>query len=435
VIRRTLLQPVLRAQFGESASLIALAAAGVWAVHPLVSSAVDYLSQRTEVLAGLFYLVTLYAFIRSVESARSVRWAGFAVLACLLGMASKESMVTAPFMVLLYDRTFVAGTLREALRRRFWLHAALMTTWLALAAFMAGARLSARGIGYNLGVPWLNYALTECRALLLYLKLSLWPHPLVFDYGWPFVRTVGNALPAASVLLGLAALVAWALRRKPILGFTGAWFFVLLAPSSSVVPLTEQPIAESRAFLALAAITTLLVAASFAWAGRRALLVWAAVSIALGAATLRRHDDFRTPVALWSDTVAKRPENPRAHNNLGAALSREPGREHEARGHFATAIRLRPDYADAHNNLGTDLLRTGQAQEAIERFEDARRINPQLADAHYNLGTALASTGRGREAVVPFRSGPSAQAGPSEVPHESRRRAARARPGGRSPPA
>ena len=402
VIRRTLLQPNLRERFENLATPVALASAVVWAVHPLLTEAVDYLAQRTEVLMGLCYLLTLYAFIRSAESGASRMWPAFAAVACLLGMASKEVMATAPVMVFLYDRTFVAGTFREAWRQRGSLHAALAATWLVLAALMFSSRLDERGVGFELGVPWFNYVLTECHAMLLYLRLALWPHPLVFDYGWNFERSISAAAPSALVLAALLAGTLWALRRRPALGFLGAWFFVLLAPSSSVVPITEQPMAESRMFLPLAAITTLGVIALVRFFGRRSLLVWAPVALVLGAATVDRHAAYRSPLSLWSDTVAKLPTNARAHNNLGSALTREKGREPEAIEHFKTALRLRPDYADAHNNLGVALLQAGRATEAIAPLETALRLRPDFADAHYNLGEALFQTGDVPLAIANF---------------------------------
>lgn len=402
VIRRTLLQPSLRERFGSAAPLIALASAGLWAVHPLQTEAVDYLAQRTEELMGVCYLLTLYGFIRGTAPGASPIWPALTVIACLLGMASKETMATAPLIVLLYDRTFVAGTLRGALRQHGRLHAALGATWLALAALMTGSHIAERGVGYDLGVSGINYALTQCRAVLLYLRLAFWPHPLVFDYGWDFARNIGAVAPAAAVLGALLAVAGWAVVRRPALGFLGAWFFVLLAPSSSVVPITEQPIAESRMFLPLAALTTLAVIGAFLFAGRRSLLVWTPVALVLGAATVHRHAVYRSALSLWSDTVAKRPDNARAQNNLGSALTREPGRAPEAAAHFQAALQLRPDYADAHNNLGVELQHAGRNAEAIGHFQAALRLNPGLADAHYNLGLALATTGRGAAALAHF---------------------------------
>jgi hypothetical protein len=256
VVRRTLLLPALRNRLGRAALPLAVAAAGLWALHPVQTSAVDYLSQRVEELMGLCYLLTLYGFIRSTGSPARW-WPVLAVAACALGMASKEVMVTAPVMVLLYDRTFVGGTFGTAWRERWRLHLALAATWLLLAYLMAGAQLAHRGIGFALGVSPVAYALSECRAILIYLRLAVWPHPLVFDYGWDFVR--GSQAAVLSVL-GLGALIAGtllALWRRPMLGFAGAWFLGILAPSSSVVLIIQQPIAENRMYLSLAAITTL----------------------------------------------------------------------------------------------------------------------------------------------------------------------------------
>src|SRR5580700_10360835 len=116
LLRRTLSRPPLNGRFGVAALPLALAVAVIWTVHPLQTEAVTYVSQRAESLMGLFYLLTLYGFIRSVESHTPARWQVFSFLACLLGTMSKEIIVTAPVMVLLYDYTFVAGSFHEAWR-------------------------------------------------------------------------------------------------------------------------------------------------------------------------------------------------------------------------------------------------------------------------------------------------------------------------------
>ncbi len=186
-VRRTLLRPSLRERFAASATSLALATAVLWAVHPLQTEAVTYVSERCELLMGLFYLLTLYCFVRGTDSKRSGSWFTAAVVACLLGMASKEVMVTAPLMVLLYDRTLVSGSFREAWKRHRWLYLGLASTWLLLARMMIG--LHSRGVGLGLQISWWSYALVECRAIVKYLCLAIWPHPLVFDYGeftnWP----------------------------------------------------------------------------------------------------------------------------------------------------------------------------------------------------------------------------------------------------------
>jgi hypothetical protein len=200
VVRRTLLQPKLRGRFGAAANGLALTTAVLWTVHPLQTEAVTYISQRCESLMGLFYLLTLYGFIRGAESQRSVGWCTLSVAACLLGVASKEVMVTAPVMVLLYDRTFVGGNFRQAWIRHRCLYVGLASSWLLLGYLMAD--LHTHGVGYGTGITWWGYALTECRAVVQYLRLALWPHPLIFDYGeYEPTAHLAAVAPCALVLM------------------------------------------------------------------------------------------------------------------------------------------------------------------------------------------------------------------------------------------
>jgi tetratricopeptide (TPR) repeat protein len=397
VVRRTLSHPPLRGRFGVSAMRLALAVAVLWTVHPLQTEAVTYVSERAESLMGMFYLLTLYCFIRGTESPRSAWWFTLSVVACLLGMGSKEVMVTAPLMVLLYDRTFVSGSLRGSWTRHRWLHLGLTSTWLLLGYLMTG--LHYHGVGYGLGITWWAYSLTECRTVIRYLWLALWPHPLVFDYGqFAAIQHIAQVAPYALILAVLLAGTLFELRRQPAIGFVGAWFFMILAPTSSLVPVLGQPMAEHRMYLSLAAVVVLGVMGVHVLIGRRTVAVVVALAIALGVLTWRRNQDYSSEIAIWDDAVAKCPQNPRAHTNLGIALS-QAGRLPEAIEHLEQALRINPDYDEAHNNLGNALTRSGRLPEAIEHLEQALRITPDLAEAHNNLGAALERAGRLQDAL------------------------------------
>jgi tetratricopeptide (TPR) repeat protein len=369
--------------------LLAFIVAVLWTVHPLQTESVTYISQRAESLMGLFYLLTLYCFIRSSESSTPVFWQILSILACLLGVLSKENIATVPLMVLLYDRTFCAGTFAEAWRRRSRYYLGLAVPWLALARLMTG--LNRRGAGFGEGVDWRSFAMTSCRSVVMYLKLALWPHPLVIDYGTQMIRDAAEAAPFALVVAALLGLVAIALRYRPVLGFAGAWFFVILAPSSSVVPVPGQPMAEHRMYLSLAAVIALVVTGFHALFGRRGLWAFAAVAAAFMWLTVERNRDYRSELDIWSDTVAKRPDNERAHNALGRALMDIPGRRPEAISEFEAALRIKPDYAEAHFNLGTALSQMpGRMAEAGSEFEAALRYKPDYAEAHDSLANVLA---------------------------------------------
>ena len=396
VVRRTLLQPALQPRFGLEATPLAGAIATLWALHPLQTQVVTYLSQRTESLMALFYLLTLYCFIRGAE-ARSSFWYPLAVLACVLGVLSKEVIATAPLMVLLYDRTFVAGSFAGAWRLRWRLYTVLAATWIPLAFFLIGVR--DRGVGYGLGVPWFQYALTECKAIIVYLGLSVWPQTLIFDRGVTLVSGLGAALPFVFGLVVILGATSWALWARPVLGFVGAWFFVILAPTSSVVPVIQQPIAENRPYLPLAAVITLVVIGLRVSLDRRvAWIVCAALAVVSAFATIRRNRDFVSEISIWTDTVAKAPGNARAHYNLGVALD-YAGRTPEAVVHYRNALTVEPNHVEAKNNLGNALVEQGSIAEGIALLEGALRLRPAYADAHYNLGNALLHSGRPADAI------------------------------------
>ena len=400
IVRRTLSGPVLRGRFGAAAGSLAFLAALLWALHPLQTESVVCIAQRTESLVGLCYLLTLYGFIRATTPGVPARhWLAFSVAAGFAGMASKEVMVTVPLVVLLYDRTFVAGGFSAAWRQRRIYYVALAGAWLLLAVLVVrggGARGAAAGFG--LGVSWWSYLLQQCEAIRLYLKLSLWPHPLVLDYGTPVARSVVEVWWQGLGVLALLAGTIWALVRKPALGFVGAYFFLILAPSSSFVPLVTQTMAEHRMYLPLAGVVGLVVVALHGWLGARAMWLLAAVAVACGVATVVRNRDYREAVVIWSDTVDKFPQNARAHNNLAWAWQAQ-GRPAEANTHFARAIELQPDYISAHYNWGVALLDQGRGIEAIAQFEAAVRLAPNHADAHLNLGNALMQLRRAGEAI------------------------------------
>lgn len=401
LVRRTLAP-------GPGATGTAAAAALLWALHPVHPNVVNYVAQRTEGLMAVLYLLTLYAFARAVTTADGAetggarpdrRWSAVAVVACALGMATKEGMVTAPAIALLYDRTFVSGSFHRALRRHWPVHAGLAATWLLLGWLMLTSKLSARGVGLDIGPTVYSYALTECRAVVRYLQLSVWPHPLIFDYGPTYLNTLRAALPSALVLGAALLATGFAVWRRPAAGFCGAWFFVILSPTSSVIPIVQQPCAENRMHLPLAGLLVLITVGSVRTLGRNGLVaIWLAAA-ALGLVTFDRNPAFQTELSIWWDSAAKLPENARAANNLGNALLRL-GRTEEAIPHLDRAIALNPRYSDAYNNRGVIHLRQGQAGPALAAFDEALKYKSNFADAHYNRGEAFLSLQRNEEAIA-----------------------------------
>jgi tetratricopeptide (TPR) repeat protein len=432
VVRRSLLQPVLAESLGQAAVPIAFTTALLWLLHPMQTEAVTYLIQRAESQVGLCYLLTLYAFIRATTAAEGTLWYVLTVVFCLLGMAAKEVMATAPVMVFFYDRTFVAGTFAGAWRRRWWLYVALAATWLLLAWLMLGSGSRGEAGAFDSGTRWYQYAATEFGVVLHYLRMIFWPVPLILDYGGAVLEksALRIALSALAVMLLLAGTVV-GLRRRPVLGFLGCWFFGILAPTSSVVPLVDT-IFEHRIYLSLAAVLVLLVAGIYRWLGRGGFWMLAALAVAFGFLATIRNRDYRSEFAIWTDTVAKRPDNARAYNNLGSlwlgqdkfpeaercfrtAVKLQPGypsanynlgivltrthRPAEAVPFFLTAINVEETFVDARVNAGIALTRIGRPADAVTQYEAALRLQPDSPDIHYNLGLALGQLGRSNDAI------------------------------------
>lgn len=405
VLRRTFLRPVLAARFGAGAWGLALAIATLWTLHPLQTEAVTYIIQRAESLMGLFFLLTLYAAIRVMEpdSPRRGRWWALAVASALLGAGTKEIAALAPVLVFLYDRTFVSGGFREAWQRHRSLHLSLAATWLPLLGFLATTGGN-RGGTFHLADAslWIGHALTQFEAVTRYFWLSFVPCPLIFDYGEipsPGVLALLWALP----VLGLLAATVWALREKPVLGFLGAWVFLILAPTS-VLPATLQIIVEHRMYLPLAAVLAGAGAAAYLWLGRRAIPVLLVLAAGAGVMTAVRNQAYRTAIGLWQDTAEKMPTSARAHNNLGYLLNLG-GRAPEAIAQFEKALKLDPKYIDAHNNLGSVLQDLpGRLNDAIAHYREALRLKPDYPEVHWNLGNAwLLAPDHLNDAVTEYR--------------------------------
>ncbi|MBN1510897.1 MAG: tetratricopeptide repeat protein [Phycisphaerae bacterium] len=438
LIRRTLRRPVFSERLAGVSDWLAGITGLLWTVHPLQTESVTYIIQRTELLVGLFYLLTLYCALRGWASARRGRWFVAAVVACALGMGSKEVMASAPLMVLLYDRTSISGSFGTAIRRHARLYVGLAATWLILGVLiLTGARSQTVGLGLHIGP--LEYLRTQAGVIVWYLRLCFWPDPLVISYDWPVAKTWAECALPGSLILGLLAATAWGVWRNHPAGVAGAWFFLVLAPSSSFIPIVTEVAAERRMYLPLAAVVVLAVVAVGWWvtarrkpAGAVAFAVAAGLAGTMLFGTIARNRDYRSDIAIWRDAVARHPKNAQALTNLGVALAnadrseealatcREAlrlapgmfhahhamghalatlGRTEEAITHFRKAIELRSDFAPAHRCLGDALVTLGRHEEGQREIEKALSLRPWFADAWVSLGRAMAVAGRPEEAV------------------------------------
>jgi Flp pilus assembly protein TadD len=436
IVRRTLLLDYFAGWFDQAARWLAFAVAMLWALHPLQSEAVVYATQRSEMMMALCYLATLYCSLRywsvafggtaegdrghaeSFARQRAV-WLSLAVLSCLCGMASKEVMVSAPLMVLLFERTFIAGSLKTALHRSKSLYVGLVATWLLLAWLRLGLRHS-EAAGFGLGVPAISWWLTQTKILLMYLKLAIWPWPLLIHYELPYLDNLGAAwiyvLPV--LLLGIGTLVLlW--QNSPV-GYLGTWIFAILSPTC-VVPIILEMAAERRMYLPLAALIVLFVVGLYLAAQRvfdaasasstgnvarrpiaQVMVISVLIAVVCGLVSSKRVGAYHDKLGLWEDVLRLQPENDTAHVSIGHEFE-EAGNLVAATGHYREAIRLAREPALAHFKLGVALMKQGANGEAVAHFEEAARLQPQNPLIRNNLAAGLFLAGRTHDAITACR--------------------------------
>ena len=290
-------------------------------------------------------------------------------------------MVVAPLVVVLYDLTCARERMKD--RRAFYL--ALAGTW-SLLALLTAASPRGHSAGLDAGVGsarssvW-NYLLNQTVLVTHYLRLLVWPRGLVLDYGYPRALTLAQVWPSALAVVALLALTVFAMRRWPVAGFAGAWLFLVLAPTSSVVPIVTEVGAERRMYAATIPVIALAVGALWSAVAKalhsepRRRIVFAtlvsAVAIALAAGTVSRTREYRSPLTMW-ETVVERWPNGRAFSNLATELQMA-GRTSEVIPALRLAVR---DFPEAGHDLGAQLIAAGARQDGIEQLETFLRTVP-----------------------------------------------------------
>jgi Flp pilus assembly protein TadD len=381
-------------------SAIAGATALLWAVHPLLTEAVAYVSGRSEVMASVGVLAALLLFRAAVRSHRRAVLAGGAA-AFLFGLGSKETAAVLPFVFLLWDWLLLRAFQPHFRRRLLTMHAPLVGLVAAAGAVRLWTLFSAEAA--PLRGPWDNLLL-QARVIPRYAALVFAPADQTIMHGVPHPAgpADGLSLLLLGMLVGLVVLAWRARRAEPLLPFGLIFFLLLLAPSSSLIALRE-PMAEHRAYLASAGLILIAVAAAVRLLRQRRLVVAAAAAAAvlLCALTVARTRVWADPVALWSESASRWPDMWEPHYQIGDAL-RERGGCAEAVEAYRQVVRLRPQHRDAHNNLGICLAELGRYAEANDAFRAALRVDPAFARAYANLGNVALMTGETEAARTLF---------------------------------
>jgi protein O-mannosyl-transferase len=384
--------PEPRAALRVSAAVAAL----VFAVHPLRVESVAWITERRDVLCGLFFLLAVQCYLRAVEPERPRRgrWYWSAIVLAALALASKAMAVTLPAVLLILDvyplRRLGPGRWN---RRDVWLEKipfvalSAVTAVLAIVAQRSVGTLSdlrTLGIVDRLGLT--------CYALVFYAWKTLVPSGLAPLYEAPHDYAVLRPWFAGSVVVvaAVAATLGLMRRRWPGVVAAGAAFVVLLLPVLGLLHFGQHIVADRNTYLAglvpalLAGGVMLRLLGAPSLATGRAAMVAASVIVAvLGVLTWRQSHVWHDSRTLWTHALDVSPSSI-AHAKVGVFLEEE-GRTEEAIVHFREAVRLRPDNYYAQNNWGIALGNAWRFDEALDHFEAALRIKPDYVEASRNL--------------------------------------------------
>jgi len=402
-----------------------LVTAAIWLCHPLCTQAVSYVYQRMESLAAMSVLVTVGSFLRSRVSARPLRWQAAAVLAAAVGPLCKESAAAAALCVAWLEvtlaphrdrvdvRTAIAG-----LTRQRWLLLGLVATWL-VAGWVVWQQ---RGLYSEFGgpgwTPW-QYLVSQPRSIARYLRLAFWPAGQQIDYLWVPPVDLAEQLPGWLVVTLLVAVVGFGLRRAPPLAAAIGTMLLLLAPTSTILPVADLCV-EHRMYLPLVPLVAAVVVGGGIAVGRvfaaeepaardktvavTVLAVGMAVAMALATVTWTRNHAYRSERAMWEAVLAADPAHQRAAMILAGASSAE-GDFERTEAICRRALTGTRQFVPLQARLLTLLaLATpqngGPLEKAIGYARRATMLAPNLVETHLAVGDLLFENDRpGAEAA------------------------------------
>ena len=374
----------------------------LFAVHPMMTEAVGYISGRSEVICGTFFLAALLS-ARALIVQRRAWWMAATLLFWLLALASKEIAAMFPFVLLAYDRWLFDSDASEKRQRLFMLHLPLI----GLAVVLAAARMIVFAtMEYTGGIDtqW-SFAFIELEAIRRYVMMLLLPTGQSIYHA---IAPAGLASAQTLIAFTVVALMAgfiWARRKTaPLQSFGLLWFLLLLLPSSALVLLNRgEPMAEHRVYLAGAGFFLTLAALvdgafevlpSMRRMSRAILTAGLAVAIAsLAGRTVIRNAVWSNPAMLWQEAVDRAPSDWLPHLVLGEELHRAD-KHLEAAGAFRRVIQLRPEEVPAYGKLGVCLSEQGQLDEAFAAFTRMRSLDAASPEA--SNGLALVALLRGQ---------------------------------------
>jgi tetratricopeptide (TPR) repeat protein len=402
--------------------------AALFAWHPAHVESVAWVAERKDVLSTFFWVLTVWAYVRHVESSStrllSSRFYILALLFFALGLMSKPMLVSTPILLLLLDfwplnrfanvrlqaGSNAAVASRNIEKRKVTdlliekIPFVLLAAISSYVTFRVQANAGAMSLQVALGTRVANAIVSYVR----YIAMLVWPHNLAVLYPYRLDIPVSQVLAAVALLIAVTLWAGWSFRKRPYLLVGWLWFIVTLLPVIGLVQVGEQALADRYTYfpaLGVFLLVTWQVAEiiehqpkykpALAGLGGAALiaclgLTWAQIS------------SWKNSITLFTRAVEVTRDNSIAHCNLGEALAAQ-GNYDAAMTHFNEALRVKPRYLQALNNKGALLCTLGKPDDAISFFNQALAIRPHWSEARRNLGLALQDQGKADEALRAFR--------------------------------
>jgi tetratricopeptide (TPR) repeat protein len=403
----------------------ALFGAGVFLLHPLQTESVDYIAGRSELVCAVFFFSAWLVFLKRFESKTSLATAAAILLCGAFAVLGKENAVSLPAVLLATDLYWRKYSIAEQIGKRLALYVPCLAGALTAAVLILGRLAHSNSAGFSSGATPFQYALTQCRVILTYIRLFFVPVGQSADWGIALYRSFADGA-AWIYALGIATLVGgifWLYRRARMVSFGLLVFLLLLAPTSSFVPIHDA-MAERRMYMPIAGLVLALLGTVGGLQLRLNTRVPAALATAvlvvLAGLSFRRSEVWASDFRLWQDVIAKDPGNARAHMGLAGAMmlkgecagaareyrivfDQEGMNEINAR-NLAEAYRCNRQFdealtilralvavkpvAEAYNRIGYIEAVRGNANESLAAFESALRADPNNATAYAYRGTA-----------------------------------------------
>jgi cytochrome c-type biogenesis protein CcmH/NrfG len=375
--------------------------AAVFAIHPLRVESVAWIAERKDVLSGVFFMLTLLAYVHYVRLPSIGRYL-VVVFALACGLMSKPMLVTLPFVLLLLDHWPL-----DRIRGRFWKRVAEKIPLLALSAVSSiGTLVAQKGaVGWTEELPILERINNAIISYVLYIWQMVWPANLAVFYPHPENRLLPWEIISSLLLLVCVTAIAIALRKQRPYLITGwLWYLGMLVPVIGLVQVGWQGRADRYTYLPqiglYIAITWTVADLTAFWRRQRTILSTAAI-LTIGVLTWRAWAQtwyWRDSETLFKHALAVTTNNDVAENNLGIVYLRQ-GNVDEAISLLQAAVDLRPDNSPAHENLAKALLQKGKVADALIHYQKLLELQPDNIEVHNIVGTALIQQRRIREGV------------------------------------